>query len=383
MARSRRNVSASVRGSAGMGTGSWWQLLLSLVVADIPVRRLLERVVDQLEQSGIVFRKFLARVDVVVDAFVGWRIAVEIRLHAFGPVFALVGRRVGILPQPLIHRSGVTSAEFLIELGIDSVQAVLMDTVAELVNEDILVSVTVPFEVEQVFFTAGSNASAQAACAFVPVIFRLHVPLFWYVSRHLGGRHHHEPTAILDHRPRNVVAVGQHLPNQVPGFGKSFVGDLGRGQNGKSPIIGLLLIEGIEFERLAELVRNRPDDGLWVWCLWRWRLSRLSRQQRRRQCEKGNDGNPAQKRHDTAPVHGGGIKRYRNEYVEQRAGKPRGVPLWSDTNSNRHGNARPFCFRANRGSSPTCLCVACHVHSARARRRDNSRRTAWHHRYAA
>src|SRR5262245_19757795 len=72
-----------------------------LIVADVAPLRLLEHLVDYLEQFRVVLRQLLARVDVVVDAADGG-VAVEVGLDALGPVFLVIRRRVGLLPQALV-----------------------------------------------------------------------------------------------------------------------------------------------------------------------------------------------------------------------------------------------------------------------------------------
>src|SRR5438105_4488915 len=84
------------------------------------------------EDRRVILGKLVARGNVVVLGIIGV-VAVEIGLHALGPILIMVGGGVGVLPEAFVLGALVGLPERAVELLVDFIDAHLVNRVTELV----------------------------------------------------------------------------------------------------------------------------------------------------------------------------------------------------------------------------------------------------------
>src|SRR5262245_16468648 len=112
----------------------------------------------------------------IVDA-----VAIEIRLADFGPIFAGIGTRVGELPAAFVDSVAISFGLSSLPGGIDAAQGAV-DRVAEFVDADAFVVVTIQQQVEEILFPEAGGLAAGAADALVLEGGVGMVPVFGHIS---------------------------------------------------------------------------------------------------------------------------------------------------------------------------------------------------------
>src|SRR6266705_3021404 len=112
----------------------------------------------------------------IVDA-----VAIEVRLADLRPVFAWVGTSVGVFPKTFIDYAAINRVLALAPGRVNGAQR-RIDGVAELVQTDAFVVVTVQREAEQIFFAEAGGLAAGATDALVLVNRVWVVPVFGHIG---------------------------------------------------------------------------------------------------------------------------------------------------------------------------------------------------------
>ena len=146
-------------------------------------------------------------------------IGVEPALDAFRPVFVVIVRGVFALPQALGHGCVVGFLEAFVERWVDIENAVEMNRVGELVDQDVFCVVGVAGVAEQVFLGATDDrvipVGSESARAAVPKLGRLEVGVLGDLRGELVVAHDYEAAVALDHVVENVFPVADHFLDEM------------------------------------------------------------------------------------------------------------------------------------------------------------------------
>ncbi|HIG30412.1 MAG TPA: hypothetical protein EYQ50_22480 [Verrucomicrobiales bacterium] len=137
-----------------------------------------------------------------------------------------------------------------------------MNHMGELVDEYVLRGVGIAREAEDVLFGgADDRGSTEAAGASIPINLGFHVALLREVGGEFVPGHGDEADVVAGESGQDVISSGTH-PRHDPGrFTQGEVGEVGRSDYRHLGDGDLFLVEPVEVEGFAKIVRDGSGGG--------------------------------------------------------------------------------------------------------------------------
>ena len=171
-------------------------------------------------------------------------VAVEPRLNALSPELPVTAANRVATEATALLGFVVQRPETHIELVVNTANNSL-NSVGELVNEDVFTFPGIPAEVENVFFATTDRPATQTSGTISPP--QRHPPAVGQVGLQFAVSHHgHEHLSLFKEIPHHVGPVGEQLPRQVPHFAQGMNGDLLRTGDHQAVGHNVLLVERVE-----------------------------------------------------------------------------------------------------------------------------------------